>query len=151
ASAPRQSPRQAVTANRIRVVRTPAPGVFHLLLGTGLPIGTRATGLARLASVVDIWSRDEVGTPAQRSSSSRRLKVRARIRRSSVMSKSSDQIGSVRSGLRLMSRGHERLVGGIVVTAVLSGIAEAGILAVIAQVAAALVSGADGTHLTVGS
>ncbi|HVO55180.1 MAG TPA: ABC transporter ATP-binding protein [Solirubrobacterales bacterium] len=66
------------------------------------------------------------------------------------MPETPDQLGSVRSGIRVMSRGHEPLIGGLVVTAVLSGLAEAGILAVIAQVAAALVSGTDAAHFAIG-
>jgi ABC-type multidrug transport system fused ATPase/permease subunit len=45
---------------------------------------------------------------------------------------------------------HERTIAGLCVTAVLSGFAEAGILGAIAQVAAALISGADSVHVSLG-
>ena len=57
---------------------------------------------------------------------------------------------SVWSGMRLMVEDHEKAVGGLAITAVLSGFAEAGILAVIAQAAAALVSGVEEVHIALG-
>ena len=49
-----------------------------------------------------------------------------------------------------LAAGHGRAIGGLAATAVLSGVTEAVILAVVAQVAAALVSGADSVHLAAG-
>jgi ATP-binding cassette, subfamily B, bacterial len=54
------------------------------------------------------------------------------------------------SGLRLMVGNHEGRIVGLSATAVLSGFAEAGILGAIAQVAAALISGADSVHVSLG-
>src|SRR5262249_3256129 len=56
----------------------------------------------------------------------------------------------LRSGLRILVGSHERTIAALAPTAVLSGLTEAGILAAIAQVAAALVSGANGVHVGFG-
>ena len=52
--------------------------------------------------------------------------------------------------MRLLVAGHERVIAGIAVTAAFSGLTEAGILAIIAQVAASLLSGADSVHIGLG-
>jgi ABC-type multidrug transport system fused ATPase/permease subunit len=54
------------------------------------------------------------------------------------------------STMRTLIRGHERYIGGMAVTAVFSGVAEAGILAAIAQVAAMLFTGEESVHLSLG-
>lgn len=57
---------------------------------------------------------------------------------------------SNRSTLRQLLRGHEGNVGGIALTATVSGFAEAAVLAAVAQIAAALISNADHVQADIG-
>jgi ABC-type multidrug transport system fused ATPase/permease subunit len=54
------------------------------------------------------------------------------------------------AGVRLLGGGNKRSIAGLAVTAMLAGFAEAGILAVVAQVGTSLVSGADAIHVSAG-
>lgn len=70
------------------------------------------------------------------------------------MRKSSDsegpRAGSAWAGVRLLTRSNRGSIAGLAITAMLSGFAEAGILAVVAQVGASLLSGADSVHIGLG-
>ncbi len=57
---------------------------------------------------------------------------------------------SFRDGFRELTRGHERAIGGVAATAMLSGFCEAGILAAIAQVGTALVYKGHNVHIELG-
>jgi ABC-type multidrug transport system fused ATPase/permease subunit len=57
---------------------------------------------------------------------------------------------STRTTLRVLFEGHEAAIGGVAVTSVLSGLTEAGILAAVAQAAAALLSDTGRVHTEVG-
>ena len=56
-----------------------------------------------------------------------------------------------KTAMRSLVAGHERPVVGLSITAFLSGIAEAGVLAVVAEVGTALVFGSDQVKLSLGS
>lgn len=69
---------------------------------------------------------------------------------SSTTPKTEGMSRSNRSTLRRLLRGHERNVGGIALTATVSGFAEAAVLAAVAQIAAALISGAKHVQADIG-
>jgi ATP-binding cassette, subfamily B, bacterial len=54
------------------------------------------------------------------------------------------------SGWRILAGSHRRAIAGLALTAIFSGITEAGILAVIAQVAAVLITGHHSVHVAIG-